>query len=286
MSYGDVRCGAVWVPRGGLISIQMPTGIARYHAPEGFAVAADGQKSNVRNPSSTTYDNQKIFKIDEPGRKLAYSVAGIIDLSPDDESDDIVFELLPALAQSVLKQASYRSKTLFDYCRKVAAPINSQLAALKRAGTIRHYPVRPSPMPERGDTIVRVYFDGYYDGIESRVSVRFYHEDQKLSFPPDIARESVTPGGPITFGSVVVSHLLFDSQNKNDKRLARFRKNWDTATLAGAVEICESYIQACSSEEGRDLDKEVCSRIGGELHSASITPQLGFQWIKRPKGAK
>jgi hypothetical protein len=282
VSYGDLGHESVWIPNGGLISIQMPTAIARFYAPEGFAIAADGLKSNLRQPSLSTNDNQKIFEINEPGRQLAYSLAGIIDLSPDDESDDIVFELLPALAESVLKQANQKSKTLFDYARKIATPVNRQLAALKRAGTIRRYPIRPSPMAERGHTILRVYFDGYYGGIESRVYVRFYHENQRLS-SPDVEREGVSPGGPITFGSTIVSNLLFTTA---DPRLARFRKNWDTATLAGAVEICQSYIAACSSVEGRDLDNEVCSRIGGHIHIATISPEHGFQWVEgfRPKG--
>jgi hypothetical protein len=51
------------LPHGGLISIQMPTGIARYYAPEGFAIAADGRKSNLRDAAQSTNDNQKIFQI-------------------------------------------------------------------------------------------------------------------------------------------------------------------------------------------------------------------------------
>lgn len=283
MSYGDIGNESIWVPHGGLISIQMPTAIARYHWPEGFAIAADGLKSNSRDPSKSTTNNQKIFKIDEPGRKLCYSVAGIVELSRDDESDDIVLELLPALAESILSQKKQPSKTLFGYARNIARPVNRQLADLKRAGTIRRYPVRPSAIRELGHTILRVYFDGYYGGIEGRASVRFYHEDQRLS-SPDVALEAVSPGGPIIFGSVVVSDLLFQSENRQDIRLAQFRKNWDTATQAGAVEICQRYIEACGSVEGRALDPDVCASIGGHTHIATITPGDGFRWVIEPVG--
>jgi hypothetical protein len=285
MSYGDVGNESAWVPHGGLISIQMPTAIARYYGPEGFAIAADGLKSNLREPSQSTADNQKVFKIE--GRKLAYSVAGIVELSQDDESEEIVVKLLPALAESILSQGKRPSKTLLAYAKNIAMPVNRKLAELKRAGTIRRYPIRTSPMRERGHTILRVYFDGYYGGIESRASVRFSHEDQRLS-SPEVERQSVSPGGPITFGSVLISELLFMAEHKQDSRLAQFRKNWNTATLAGAVEICQAYIAACSSSEGRELDNEVCSRIGGNPQIATITPSGGFQWVEgfKPKGVK
>ncbi len=283
VSFGDIGNESTWVPHGGLISIQMPTAIARYYAPEGFAIAADGRKVNLRHPSESDYETQKIFKIDEPGRRLSYSVAGTVELSPDDESDDIVFYLLPALAESVT-QAKRTSRTLTDYARSIAGPVNRQLADLKRRGTIRRYPVRPSAMRERGHTILRVYFDGYYRDIEARAYVRFYHENQTLA-PVQVLPQETVCGGPITFGSSLVSNLLFTTI---DQRLARFRKNWDTETLAGGIEMCQSYIAACSSPEGRDIDNEVCSRIGGRIHIASITSTNGFQWVEgfNPKGAK
>jgi hypothetical protein len=171
---------------------------------------------------------------------------------------------------------------LCGYARNIANPINRKLADLKRAGAIRRYPVRPSGMRERGHTILRVYFDGYYGGFESRAYVRFYHENQRLS-SPEILPQDVSPGGPITFGSVLISELLFKAEHKQDNRLARFRKNWDTATLAGAVEICRSYIAACSSDEGKAIDPDVCAAIGGDIHIATITPNGGFDWVIRPK---
>ena len=114
--------------------------------------------------------------------------------------------------------------------------------------------------------------EGYYQGIPSRVNVRFFHENQKLA-EPEIVVSSLD--GPEVFGSAIVSELLFDA---NNERFARFRKKWNTASLAGAVEICKTYILACSCPEALEVDKDFCAGIGGHIHVATITRASGFKW--------
>jgi len=89
----------------------MPTAIARFYAPEGFAIAADGLKSNLRQPSLSTTNNQKIFEITIRADSLRIASGNNRPVRPMNESDDIVFELLPRrLAESVLKQANQNQK--------------------------------------------------------------------------------------------------------------------------------------------------------------------------------
>jgi hypothetical protein len=53
-------------------------------------------------------------------------------------------------------------------------------------------------------------------------------------------------------------------------------------SLSEGIEIAETYIRACDSNEGRQVDPALCAGIGGHIHIAAITP-AGFKWIKEPK---
>jgi hypothetical protein len=265
----------MWLPGGVRIYTEMATAIVRVYNPDGFVIAADGRKMNThRDRSIVSDDTQKVFKIEGPETLAAYAMAGIIELSTDDESDDIVFDLRSEIATAVEYLSSRRTTNLLGYATRLSRIVNRQLADAKRSGKIRRYPVRPSAIPELGNTIARLYLDGYHNHIPLRVDVRFFHKDQELS-NPEILPQGLYPGRPITFGSVLIADQLFGGK---DDRLARFHKHW-TSTLKGGIDMCHDYLAACSSPEGLELD-DGCSGVGGRIHIATITPQGGFNWVK------
>lgn len=53
-------------------------------------------------------------------------------------------------------------------------------------------------------------------------------------------------------------------------------------SLADAVEAARSYISSCSDPESLAIEPEVCAKIGGHVHVATITPDAGFQWAIPP----
>ena len=268
---GDVDGGeASWESNGGLIC--MSTAIARFYTPEGFVIAADGRKRDAETHSIVNDNTQKIFGLS--GMQIGYALMGIIELSPEG-SKEISFDFCNEIAKSAQDLTGRKSKNLFGYATRLSKPINRRLADARRSGMISPYPVQPSKIAERGHTIVRLYLDGYYQGIPSRVNVRFFHENQKLS-EPEIMFHSLNLNGLLTLGPAIVLGLF----NNNDERFARYhryRKNWD-GTLSGAVEECKNYILAFSSPEALEADQEGSSGVGGHTHVATITLASGFKW--------
>jgi hypothetical protein len=129
---------------------------------------------------------------------------------------------------------------------------------------------------ELGDTIVRLFVDGYFNGSPSRVQVRFWHESQDLK-PHDIIAEGAISGLLLTEGSVVVAHLLLET---DDARYARYRYRMTESKLGPAARFALSYILACSDPVSREVD-ELCVGTGGKPQIATVTPNQGFRWASK-----
>jgi hypothetical protein len=255
----------------------MSTAIAKHYVHEGFAIAADGRKRDSETHFIVSDDTQKIFDI--PGMQIGYALMGTVELSPED-SKETTFDFCDQVVKSIEYLGPRKFKDLFEYASELAGPINNRLAEARRNATIGPYPAQPSKLPGPGHDIARVLFDGYYQDKPSRVHVRFFHDNQKLS-TPQITRE---PLGPLVLGPGALLYLILD---ENDQRFTRYRRPWDD-TLPGAVEACKNCILAFSSPEALEIDQEASLGVGPNVHIATITRTDGFQWVQgfKPKGIK
>jgi len=117
------------------------------------------------------------------------------------------------------------------------------------------------------------------------LDLQFRHENQKIVRPRLFPVPEPRMKALDINGSKRVADLLIGS---DDPKFARFRtpathwRNRKTLTLSEGIEIAESYIRACDSDEGREVDPRLCAGIGGHIHIATITP-AEFKWIKEPK---
>jgi hypothetical protein len=255
----------------------MSTAIFRTYTSEGFVIAADGLRLKLGDPNYHKEDVQKIFPIEDENKTLAFGLAGCIYTSNDDVA---AFDFSVEADKAAKALTTRRPADLTRYAELFSGIINKSLAAAKREGRIAEYPTcsEIEPTREPGSRIAELVFVGYYERRPSWTDVRFWHDNQKLK-PAQIYSERMRPGQLKICGSRTVSDLLYA---KNDPRFDAFRRpappNQEDLALSEAIIVAESYIRACSSEVGRQVD-ENCASIGGHIHIATITPVAGFQWV-------
>jgi hypothetical protein len=121
----------------------------------------------------------------------------------------------------------------------------------------------------RGGLIAMLILCGYYSHAPYQATLRFFHRDQVLAGAEIVGRLRV--GESVISGSERVSELLYRS---NDPRFARFR-----AANLTHIQAAQNYVAACSSEEGLSVDGEICRKIGGRVHAATVTAAHGFKWV-------
>jgi hypothetical protein len=86
-------------------------------------------------------------------------------------------------------------------------------------------------------------------------------------------------------GSDTVRQAIYPKTgNASDPRFARYVKEEKSiATLKDGEDYVTGFIDACSSELGRELDHETWRITGGLPHVATVTPTSGFEWVIPPK---
>jgi hypothetical protein len=50
-------------------------------------------------------------------------------------------------------------------------------------------------------------------------------------------------------------------------------------TLTQGIESAKNHIHVCSDPRAVEIDPETCSKIGGRVQIATITPSEGFKWV-------
>ena len=155
------------------------------------------------------------------------------------------------------------------YAAALSESINGRLAEIKESGKIAEYPSNRLPT-ECGESsvIAELFLDGFYDEKPSRLEIRFSHDGQKL-LEPKIIEEPLELGNMIVLGS---------SKIRGFGILLRA----PMGSLSAAVESARAYINSCSDPESIAIDPEVCAKIGGHIHAATITQHAGFQWVIPP----
>jgi hypothetical protein len=143
----------------------------------------------------------------------------------------------------------------------------------------------PSPrLPmSAGETILRVYFQGYRDGFPSSVVARLFHEHGKLA-EPEVTNEPLQPMHFVDSPMPRICHIVLEDKEK--PTLAAYRQpdiEMTACTLELAIKRSHAVILAHADPEAIALDP-LCQRVGGHIHIATITPSKGFKWVIAPIG--
>jgi len=265
----------LFAPKG--LSKSSMTAIVRTYNEDGFVIAADGRKSNPEDHSVISDDAQKIFKLNSSGNSLAVCFCGTVGVT-DDLDEEVVWDVCREVLQSADQLAKRRTSTLAGLATRICRPVNKLLAEVRNTGRISKYPeLEPVVLGERGNTIARVLIEGYHNGIPARVSVRFFHENQRL-LEPEVVTVDLSPGQNWIFGPKGIADIFF---NRDDTRLLVYRSAEGSGSIRSAIKWSTGFIQACSDSQALEIDPN-CYAVGGHVHIATITPQEGFCWAREP----
>lgn len=246
----------------------MSTAIARIYTPEGFVVAADGRKIQSDTGAVISDSTQKIFGVEQHGRRFAYAFAGAVQLTGVD-GETILFDFLSAVPEALEQLTTERHKSLWHYADSLGEILSDSLERAKEVGD------GLDPSTEGSET--HIFLDGYYEGHPKRVSLRcshHVHEQSKL----EPSSNELYPGQPIGYGSEIVLKLLAD----RDPRFAAYcisPKDPHNVTLPEAISIAENQVRAHFEPEAIRLDGKTCSTTGGNIHIATVTFAKGFRWV-------
>jgi hypothetical protein len=277
---GDLGPLAGWPPYNGAPYKAMPTAIVRIVTPEGIVVAADGLQSSSFFLRKSEH-LQKIYPLQ--GLPLAYAIYGATGAwNYENKEQNVVIDLVREAKQSAELLGNLTFSDLSLYASQFARPIVEALKAKIGDDSLIRYPSVPYDPVEPGQTIMHVFFFGYYNGSASTVDLRIFHRNEILA-EPSITPIQVDMGPPPWIrGSKIIAKLLFES---DDKRFTPYRMPFpsdpEKLTVERAAEIASGYIQACCSEAGREADPDVAISIGGHIHIARITPHR-FKWLIPP----
>jgi hypothetical protein len=260
----------------------MPSAVFIVYTKDGFVIAADGRrrKGELESAELLNDDELKIFKVENPGRSLAYALVGTIGLgNANDPNDPTPMVYLSSEIESTAKAlANKRFVEPSFYVRNLCRPAHDKLLKAKEGGLIK-YPVN-SPedgFNEPGTTIARLFIVGYYEGTPVCFVVRFFHREQELGalVPSPIPFK---PGQELGSGSDKVWNLLnAPEENVFAKYRPKRPLRRELTTIAQAVKIAKQHILACCDPLARSIDPLICNGIGGHIHIAEITPS-GFRW--------
>ena len=280
-----------WFSDEGVVVVPMSTAIVRIYTKDGFILAADGRGSKAIEKTANRDNEQKVFPMVGKGRALAYAMQGMMSIT-DLEIKSVVVDLAEIVQDSIEACSKTKSHHNLDwYAHKFAHLVQQKLTAQINGLPDYSFPVVVANDPE---IFLQLFLCGYYRGVPSDSIISFRHENHKVTHPDFHNFIPISPLG--IFGSGIVSDLLFKTK---DARFAEFRTDavrkvaeimmkiapdkWDSLTLEDGVDIATNYIRACDSEEGREVDNQSCSGIGGHIHVAEITEGHGFRWVIPPK---
>jgi hypothetical protein len=253
----------------------MSTAIARIYTSEGFAVAADGRGTTQSGIATDTA--QKIFPICDPNKSLAYSLAGTVGFTSND--GQTIFDFRSETAKALQATDTSGATTLDEYVTQLCVPIEATLRGLIDGEQSSNYPTG-EPAAEPGVYVIaRIFFDGYYRDVPSQTTAIFQHKNGALC-PTFVERIAVRNDAMNGSGSGIIFNLLYgDKRGWFDTYKPHRTKN---LTLAEATAQVKAYVDACSDPRALEIDGQVCKKIGGHVHSATITKTGGFKWEIEP----
>lgn len=251
----------------------MSTAIARIYTPEGFVIATDGRATDPDD--GTWFATQKTFSIEQPARRLAYSLAGTAVVTPKN-SKEAVFTFASQVQTVAATLAEQKISSLYEYARLLAFGLDARLKEARKVAKI--------PPSQDGDvpSTTQIFLDGYYGKHPKRARIDFIHDDQ---IEPEICGNTEDAFKYKWWGSALVSSVIFD---EGDPRLGAYKlAEYKTPavwprTLAEAVSMAKRYVGAHCDPEALAIDEKVCSLCGPPIWVATLTFEEGFRWVEGP----
>jgi hypothetical protein len=281
---------------GGRIRVPMSTAIFRTYTSDGFIIATDGRTRGAEDGTIVSDETQKIFPIGgSTPRFLAYSISGMAAI-PSLDATEMAFKFIKEINGATQALSSRRYSSLADYTRKAFRAVHQKLEDAKLSGRLDYPEAETLDPSEPGSTIARVFVDGYYKGIPSRVKARFFHQHQVLA-GLEVVQQELATGAQWYQGPNKIYDLMFRTYGEGGNPMfsAYERRSGSLVfhpnqTLRIHAQMAHAYISVCSGPEALAIDPKVCAGIGGAIQIAIITPKDGFQWVpgfdgdRLPKG--
>ena len=242
----------------------MSTAIVRIATTEGFAVAADGREYDIAKQVVICDSRQKIFAIEEPDRKLAYSLSGAVSLTRKGTSE-VIFDFVPQINALVRALERARLKSLWHYANALTEGLMRRLEGITETVNEDEHPLV-------------IFFDGFYEGRPKRAHVKII-PDQRQG--PDVVSDELDYGQPVGIGSIKVLRALL--HGKEPALLGSYRGpfadiRYRSTTLPHAVEIARNAVAAQCDPEALQIDPQ-CAGMGGRVHICTLTFKEGFRWV-------
>ena len=258
--------------------VPMGTAIIRTYTPDGFVIAADGRSCTDEDFSVISDTTQKIFRIEDRAGILACSMAGTTGLTAKG-SDEIILDLYEEAIKIAGGLATRQSTNLYGYAVHLSKLLNHALESVKSSKALPLYPIGGTQQDsETGQTILRIFLDGYYHGKPSRASIRLSHTDQKLDDARIYKFECPVPVMSMAaHGSQIIAKSVFDPDT-TDERFAAYRVR-DPTNIGSVVLRSKNFILAHSDPEAMLIGENMVRCVGGHIHIAAVTPREGFQWL-------
>ena len=256
------------------------TAIIRTLTLEGTVLAADGRNTGAVDGTVISDSVQKIFPVATANGTAAYCLCGTVNVISDDRLR-VVVDIADEIRKSAESLTNRRTGSLVGYATRLFRPVCTALRDAYEGGEFSQFASQPTSPFERGDTILRVYFHEYRDGLPSSVAVRLYQENGKLA-EPEIVTEPLLPIHRTDLPVPRIGGIVLGG--REEPTLAAYRQpniEMTTCTLNLAIERSRALIDAHTDPEAIAIDP-LCRTVGGHIHIATITPSEGFKWVVSP----
>jgi hypothetical protein len=234
---------------------------------EGFAISADG-RCTLLDGTVFSDEQVKIFPAAAPRITSAYALTGQIGSA---------FHDLTVQAGKIVTALSAVSISGgYEYANALARGLKRYLGECIRDGVIDALSLATRPGL---DGFARLVMVGYYDEEPFFCTINLAHSQEGKTLLRPVSHP-VVPGTAALEGSNRILALI----KSRDPRV------WDRATMDRIPEdaleqgVCftRALIAAQCNQVANALDPDRCGRIGGHVHTATVTPD-GFRWITPPK---
>ncbi len=250
----------------------MGTAIIAIHTQQGFVICADGRRSK-HTGEVISETEQKIFPVECESGVLAYGHFGITTLH-EEPSGNLVHDLRVLVRHAFAPASTSSGEEFGSFIHKVAQNIYTRLTLLKESD------------PEvtfHQETVMQFIVGGYWHGRRALARLTFTHSDQVLSTPTLKAYEPRKTRWEPALSEEVFCSVLEGKEGFSRYRIAAIAKMayGENLSLYEAIAAARSLIKACYDPAAREADKN-CFHVGGHIHMATITPDVGFQWVIEP----
>lgn len=223
--------------------------------PDGFVLAADGRASRSEDLSIRSDSEQKLFHLQDGAGFFGCGLSGTVVLTPEN-SDEVLIDLRTEVVRIAELLRPRRSKDLGGYAMRLGRSLNDVLRSAKSSGKLEGYPEGGLlHAGENGNTIARIYLNGYYLERPAHAYLRLSHADQKLN-EPEVTCPPVDVGFRLVYGSDAVYKLVFESE---DDRFAKYRV--EAENVNDVIRQARLFIEAHADPVAVTLDEQ-CKGVG------------------------